>query len=67
LERLAELDKWLIDHASEHNWQNSTIFVDVISPWFHTEAITATGYEQSRRFVEFRPMIGVGQFLMPFV
>ena len=36
------------------------MFVDVISPWFHTEAITAAGYEQSRRFVEFRPMIGVG-------
>jgi hypothetical protein len=60
LERLAELDKWLIDQASEHDWQNSTMFVDVISPWFHTEAITAAGYEQSRRFVEFRPMIGVG-------
>jgi hypothetical protein len=34
LRRVAELDKWLVEYASEHGWRSPTISFDVISGWF---------------------------------
>jgi hypothetical protein len=58
LKQLAELDKWLVQYASEHNWRNPRISFDVISDLFNSGAITASGFEQTGELVEFNPMLG---------
>jgi hypothetical protein len=60
LERLKELDNWLVDYAGKHDWRNPAISFDVISGWLNASAITASGYEQSRQLIEFHPMLGNG-------
>jgi hypothetical protein len=58
LKRLAELDAWFSEYAGKRDWHNPAISTDVISPWFFPSAITASGYEQTRQFIEFRWMLG---------
>jgi hypothetical protein len=60
LRRLAELDKWLVEYASEQGWTQPGISFDVISGWFNATAITASGFEQSNKLVTFHPMLGAG-------
>jgi hypothetical protein len=54
LERVAELDKWLVDYADENHWRRPTISFDVISSWLDAGTITTRGYESSRRLIEFQ-------------
>jgi hypothetical protein len=54
LERVAELDKWLVDYAGENHWRRPTISFDVISSWLHAGTITTSGYESSRQLIEFQ-------------
>jgi hypothetical protein len=58
LKQLAKIDKWLVQYAREHNWRNPRISFDVISDFFNSSAITASGFEQTGELVEFRPMLG---------
>jgi hypothetical protein len=58
LERLAALDKWLVDYASEQHWNRPGISFDATSDWFLASAITASGYEQSRKLIAFHQMLG---------
>jgi hypothetical protein len=58
LQRLVELDKWLVNYASERGWHEPGISTDVISQWLWATAITDTGYEQSGKFIEFHPKFG---------
>jgi hypothetical protein len=60
LERLAELDKWLVGYASQRGWTNPGFSVDVISGWFVANGISDAGFEQSHHFVGFRPLLGSG-------
>jgi uncharacterized Tic20 family protein len=54
LERLAELDKWLVNYASENGWQRPTISFDTVSSSLNAGTITTTGYESSRQLIEFK-------------
>ena len=58
LKQSAEIDKWLVQYASDHNWRNPRISCDVISDLFFPNAITASGFEQTRELVEFKAMLG---------
>jgi hypothetical protein len=58
MQRLAELDRWFVAYATEHNWRDPVISFDVISAWFTGDAITASGYEQTRELVNFQPGLG---------
>jgi hypothetical protein len=58
LKQVAELDKWLIQCAVEHNWRNPRISCDIISGLFSSGGITASGFEQFHEIVEFRQMLG---------
>ena len=60
LRRLAELDKWLVEYASEQGWTQPGISFDVISGWFNATAITASGFEQTKKLVTFHPLLGAG-------
>jgi hypothetical protein len=60
LERLTELDKWLVEYASQRGWSSPGLSVDVISGWFVANGISDTGFEQSHHFVAFRPLFGSG-------
>jgi hypothetical protein len=60
LQRLVDLDKWIIDYASQHHWSNPAISFDVLSPWLNAGAFSATGFEQSHKLVVFRPLLGEG-------
>ena len=54
LERAQELDKWLVNYASENGWRNPTISLDVISGMLNSGAIVTSGYEQLGQLVEFQ-------------
>jgi hypothetical protein len=58
LQRLTELDKWLVDYADKRDWHSPAISSDVISEWFSPFPIAASGYEQTRLLLEFRGMLG---------
>jgi hypothetical protein len=60
LERLAELDKWLVEYANQRRWSNPAFSVDVISGWFAANGISDTSFERSHHFVGFRPLLGSG-------
>jgi hypothetical protein len=60
LKRLTEFDSWLVDYAREYNLRDPGISSDVISPWFFPPSITASGYERTGQFVEFRGNLGQG-------
>ena len=58
LKRLVELNKWLVNYASEHGWVDPGISFDVLSPWLYAPGITCTGYEKLGLFVEFHRLLG---------
>jgi hypothetical protein len=58
LERLEELNKWLITYANENGWRNPTISFDVIINSLNAGTITTSGFEQTHRLIEFRPLLG---------
>jgi hypothetical protein len=60
LERLVDLDRWMVDYASEHHWSNPAISFDVLSPWLNAGGFSATGFEQSHKLIVFRPLLGDG-------
>jgi hypothetical protein len=60
LNRLVELDSWLVGYASSHGWSNPGISFDVLSPWLNAGGIAATGFEQSGKLIMFHPMLGDG-------
>jgi len=60
LKKVAELDKWLVRYASEHDWRNPRISFDVISGWLNSGAITISGFEQSQELIEFGTLLGGG-------
>jgi hypothetical protein len=55
---LVELDKWMVNYASDHGWRDPSISCDVISPWFNGYSVTDIGYETTGKFVEFHPLLG---------
>jgi hypothetical protein len=64
LERVADLDRWLVNYALDHNWRRPAISFDVIHHWFCSYAIVASGFEQTREFVDFRPGLANGSDIM---
>jgi hypothetical protein len=60
LNRLLELQKFIVNYASDRGWQTPGVSFDVISPWLEARSFTDTGYERLRKLVEFHPMIGDG-------
>jgi hypothetical protein len=60
LQRLDELDKWLVGYASDHHWSDPTISFDVLSPWLNAGGISASGFEQSGKLIVFHPALGDG-------
>jgi hypothetical protein len=60
LERLVELDKWLVNYASDHNWSRPAISFDVESPWLLAGGITSTGFEHTGEFIDFHAMLSDG-------
>jgi hypothetical protein len=58
LKKAAELDKWLVLYAGEHNWRTPRISFDLVSGLLNSGAITASGFEQTGELVEFRAMLG---------
>jgi hypothetical protein len=57
-ERVRELDRWLANYASEHDWVTPKISFDIISPMLNGRAISVVAYEASHRLVEFQTMLG---------
>jgi hypothetical protein len=64
LKRVAELNGWLVEYASQHHWRSPRISFDVISSWFFPHGAIANGYEQTREFVDFQPGLGNGSEIM---
>jgi hypothetical protein len=60
LERLVELDDWLVEYARNHRWISPAISFDVLSPWLNAGGITATGYEHLGQLVGFQVKLGNG-------
>jgi hypothetical protein len=60
LKRLVELDKWLIDYASERGWRDPYISYDVISDRINSGVINVSALEQSREPVVFHTLLGAG-------
>jgi hypothetical protein len=60
LNRLVELDTWLVDYAKDRGWSNPQISFDVLSPWFDAASFTTTGFEKLGEFIDFQPMLGNG-------
>ncbi len=58
LERLEELNNWLVRYAGENGWHNPSISFDVIINSLNAGTITTTGFEQSHQLTEFRTMLG---------
>jgi hypothetical protein len=60
LEKVADLDRWLVRYANDYDWHNPRISFDVISGWFNSRAITVSGYEQSHMLIDFGTLLGGG-------
>ncbi len=58
LKKVAELHKWLVEYANQQNWRTPKISFDVISGWFNVGVTTVVGYEQTRKLIEFQPVLG---------
>jgi hypothetical protein len=54
IERVAELNKWIANYASENGWRKPTISFDVFSGSLHAGTITTSGFESSGQLIEFR-------------
>ncbi len=60
LKQLDELDKNLVDLANEYGWSHPGVSYDVITGWLNAGPPTISAFEQSRRLIEFQPMLGNG-------
>jgi len=58
LNRLVELEKWLIDYAGEHGWRDPFISYDVISDRLNSGVLNLSALEQSREPVVFHTLLG---------
>lgn len=58
LKKAAELDQWLVEYADQRKWRSPKISFDLISDWFNVGVITVKGYEQTRKLIEFQPLLG---------
>jgi hypothetical protein len=58
LNRLVELDKWLIDYATERGWRDPFISYDVISDRINSGVINVSALEQSREPIVFHTLLG---------
>jgi hypothetical protein len=56
-QRLSAFDKWLVTYTVDRRWNSPGISCDVVSPWFETSSITASGYEQTGLFVPLRTLL----------
>jgi len=60
LKQLDELDKTLVDLASDYGWSRPGISYDVITGWLNAGPPTISAFEQSRKLIEFQPTLGNG-------
>jgi hypothetical protein len=60
LKQLDELDKSLVELASEYGWSHAGVSYDVITGWLNAGPPTISSFEQSRNLIEFQPMLGNG-------
>lgn len=58
LNRLVELENWLIDYASERGWRDPFISYDVIWDRLNSAVLNVTALEQSREPIVFHPLLG---------
>jgi len=58
LNRLVELDKWLIDYASERGWRDPFISFDVISDRINSGVIDVSAFEHLREPIAFHTLLG---------
>ena len=56
--RLVELEKWLIDYASERGWRDPFISYDVIWDRLNSAVLNVSALEQSREPVVFHTLLG---------
>jgi hypothetical protein len=60
LKRLDELDKAMVDLASENGWIRPGVSYDVITGWLNAGPPTISAFEQSSKLIEFEPTLGNG-------
>lgn len=60
LKRLDELDKAMVDLASENGWVRPGVSYDVITGWLNAGPPTISAFEQSSKLIEFEPTLGNG-------
>jgi hypothetical protein len=60
LKRLDELDKTMVDLASENGWVRPGVSYDVITGWLNAGPPTISAFEQSSKLIEFEPTLGNG-------
>jgi hypothetical protein len=60
LKRLDELDKAMVDLASENGWIRPGVSYDVITGWLNAGPPTITAFEQSSKLIQFEPTLGNG-------
>jgi hypothetical protein len=60
LKRLDELDKAMVDLASENGWVRPGVSYDVITGWLNAGPPTISAFEQSSKLIEFQPTLGNG-------
>jgi hypothetical protein len=58
LKKVTELDRWLVEYADQQKWRSPKISFDVISDWFNVGTIAISGYEQTKKLIEFQPVLG---------
>jgi len=58
LGRLQELNRWLVNYASDNGWRKPKISFDVVSSELNSGTIVTGGYEQSHQLIEFQTMLG---------
>jgi hypothetical protein len=58
LSRLVELEKWLIDYASQRGWRDPFISYDLISDRLNSGVLNVSALEQSREPVVFHTLLG---------
>jgi hypothetical protein len=60
LKRLDELDKAMVDLATENGWVRPGVSYDVITGWLNAGPPTISAFEQSSKLIEFEPTLGNG-------
>jgi hypothetical protein len=58
LNRLVELEDWLINYASERGWRDPYISYDVISDRLNSPILNVSALEQSRQPIVFHTLLG---------